>query len=73
MITQWLEIANDLCTTGRQMPDGIQFFGNLTYNVSRDMCFVKHGFVLSMYCLMRAGDIPDQELYDWAIKQAVFL
>ena len=55
------------------MPDGIQFFGNLTYNVSRDMCFVKHGFVLSMYCLMRAGDIPDPELYDWAIKQAVFL
>ena len=37
------------------------------------MGFVKHAFVLSMYCLMRAADKPINKLYDWAISQCVKL
>ena len=67
MIAEWLEVAESLCATARQFPADQDFFGNNTYNVADSMGFVKHAFVLAMYCLMCAGDKPIEELYDWAI------
>lgn len=37
------------------------------------MGFVKHGFVLAMYCLIRAQDKPLEMIYDFAMHQTVML
>ena len=37
------------------------------------MGFVKHAFVLSIYCLLRADSKPIKEVYNWAMKQTVML
>jgi len=34
---------------------------------------VKHAFVLSMYCLMRATEKPIEKVYDWAMRQVTKL
>lgn len=37
------------------------------------MGFVKHAFVLSMYCLCRAAEKPVDQLYDWVMFQVTRL
>ena len=58
LITEWLGEAESLCDIARQLPADQDIFGNDTYNNRSHIGFVKHGFVLSLYCLMRASDKP---------------
>ena len=37
------------------------------------MGFVKHGFILAFYCLLRTKDFPVNEIYDFAIEQTIML
>ena len=75
MIAEWLEVAESLSVTNTRQLHAHQndLFGNETYNVETHMGFVKHAFVLAIYCLMRAQDKPIGEIYDWAIAQCVKL
>ena len=54
-----------------EFPNGSNdYWNNLVYDVrEKDKeCWVKHGFILSMYCLMRMHLMPTNvTAYDWAI------
>jgi len=37
------------------------------------MGFVKHAFILAIYCLLRAADMPIEVFYDWSMRQVTKL
>lgn len=53
--------------------DGGDWFDLETYNPQHKEGFVKHGFILSMYCLMRAKERMQGEVYSWAMHQVLKL
>ena len=52
---------------------GNDYFDNDTYEPQTDMGAAKHGFLLSMYCLMRTPVKADDEVYEWAMRQTTCL
>ena len=52
---------------------GQEFFGNATYNTCTNQGLAEHGFILGLYCLLRAEDIPVDQLYDFSMRQVVKL
>jgi len=49
------------------------FFGLETYNPQNEQGFVKHAFILTIYCLIRTQDIPLGEIFDFAMYQTSLL
>ena len=69
MINSFLAEAKRICDqmqSNHPMAGG-DYFDNSTYDVQRNMGFVKHAFVLFMYVLMRAHEKPIDEVYNWAL------
>ena len=71
LIGQFLETASSLKDEVRL--SGKEYFTNELYSVQQHMGFVKHGFVLAMYALLRAKDKPIEAYFDWAMFQTTVL
>ena len=76
-IVEWVEEAQklaDFVKAEEQKAGGKDcFFGNEHYNVGHLMGLAQHAFILSMYCLLRAGDKPVESFFDYCMYQMVKL
>ena len=72
MINNYIQEAHNLTRQfNSEFPNGCNdYWNNLVYDVrvKEESSWVKHGFILAMYCLMRMHLMPTNvTAYDWAI------
>ena len=71
LVQEWLSTAESLVEKVAQ--DG-KFITNEQLNCQdENIGHVKHGYILSFYCLLRASIMKDEEAFDWAMEQAVMM
>ena len=75
-ICGWVQAAQQLANFVKQEEQKAGenlFLSNRVYNVNKNMGLAMHAFVLTMYCLLRAGDKPVETFYDYCMYQVVKL
>ena len=71
IVQEWLSTAESL--VGEVTQDG-KFITNEQLNCQdENIGHVHHGYILSFYCLLRAVTMKDEEVFDWAMEQAVMM
>ena len=73
MVTTWIQEAQHIADTSRALQLENGFFSLETYNPQNGQGFVKHAFILAIYCLIRTQDLPLGEIFNYAMYQTTML